>query len=125
MNIDHLSEFIYVAETLSFSAAAKRFYVSQSVLSKHIAAMEDELCTKLFVRDSHHVRLTRSGEAFLEEATAIVNDYERALARIAAINQSFETVVRVGYLRNACRPFLAMFLKRMKKERPEVRVNPT
>ena len=125
MNIDHLREFIYVAETLSFSATAKRFYVSQSVLSKHIASMEDELCARLFVRDSHHVRLTRSGEAFLEEATAIVGSYERALARIAAINQSYETVARIGYLRNASRPFLAMFLKRMKKEHPEVRVNLT
>ena len=123
MNIQNLREFIYLAETLSFSATARQFYVSQSVLSKHIASMEEELGAKLFVRDSHHVRLTRSGSAFLEEASSIVGSYERAVARIAAINQSFETVVRVGYLRNAARPFLAMFLKWMQRERPEVRVD--
>lgn len=123
MNIDHLREFIYLAETLSFSATAKRFYASQSVLSKHVASMEDELGAKLFVRDSHHVRLTKSGEAFLEEACSIVGGYERALARISAINQAYESVVRVGYLRNAARPFLAMFLKWMNKEKPGVRVS--
>ena len=123
MNIDHLREFIYLAETLSFSATAKRFYVSQSVLSKHVASMEDEIGAKLFVRDSHHVRLTKSGDAFLEEACTIVGSYERALARITAINQSYESVVRVGYLRNAARPFLAMFLKWMNREQPGVRVS--
>lgn len=123
MNIDHLREFIYLAETLSFSATAKRFYVSQSVLSKHVASMEEEIGAKLFVRDSHHVRLTKSGEAFLEEVGTIVGSYERALSRITAINQSYESVVRVGYLRNAARPFLAMFLKWMNKEKPGARVS--
>ncbi len=123
MNIEHLREFIYLAETLSFSVTARQFYVSQSVLSKHIASMESELGVKLFLRDSHHVRLSQSGKAFFEEACVIAGRYDHAMARIAAINQSFESVVRVGYLRNAARPFLALFLKRMKKAFPQVRVS--
>lgn len=123
MNIEHLREFIYLAKTLSFSVTARQFYVSQSVLSKHIASMEGELGVKLFLRDSHHVRLSQSGKAFFEEACALVGGYDRAIARIVAINQSFESVVRVGYLRNAARPFLAMFLKRMQRDCPLVRVN--
>lgn len=125
VNIDHMREFICLAETLSFSATAKRFYISQSVLSKRIASMEGELGVPLFTRDSHHVRLTKSGKAFLEEAASIVGGYERALARVQAVNQEYETVARVGYLRNAARPFLTMFLKRMKKEHPEVRLTLT
>lgn len=117
-----MREFICLAETLSFSATAKRFYISQSVLSKRIASMEAELGVPLFTRDSHHVRLTKSGKVFLEEAASIVGGYERALARVQAVNQEYEAVARVGYLRNAARPFLAMFLKRMKKEHPEVRL---
>lgn len=124
MNIDYLREFVSLADTLSFSATARQFYVSQSVLSKHVASMEKELGVPLFVRDSHHVRLTQCGKAFLDEARAIVGSYERALARVAAVNDSFETVVRVGYLRNAARPFLARFLKEMRKLHQEVRVTP-
>ena len=35
MNIEHLREFSYLAETLSFSITAKHFYLSTSVLSIH------------------------------------------------------------------------------------------
>ncbi|WP_418238246.1 helix-turn-helix domain-containing protein, partial [Ellagibacter isourolithinifaciens] len=58
MNIDYLKEFIDLSETFSFSATARRFYVSSSVLSKHISAMEKELAVKLLRRDSHGVELT-------------------------------------------------------------------
>ena len=51
MNIDHLREFVYLAETLSFAATARHFFISASVLSKHVSALEDDLQVKLFVRD--------------------------------------------------------------------------
>ena len=50
MNIDHLREFVYLAETLSFAATARHFFISASVLSKHVSALEDDLQVKLFVR---------------------------------------------------------------------------
>ena len=51
MNIERLREFSYLAETLSFSITAKHFYLSTSVLSKHIAAIEADLGVRLFERD--------------------------------------------------------------------------
>lgn len=124
MNIDYLKEFIDLSETLSFSATARRFYVSSSVLSKHISAMENELAVKLLKRDSHGVELTQCGEAFLEEARGIVNCWDRALMRLSMTSQSYKRIVRVGYLRNAAHPFIAMFLKRMAKSSPDIRVVP-
>ncbi len=125
MNIEYLREFVSLASSLSFNETARQFYISQSVLSKHIASMEKELGAKLFSRDSHHVRLTKCGQAFYEEAEIIIGSFDRATSRIAAINQSFETVVRIGYLRNASRPFLSFFLKKMRKERPDIRIDVT
>lgn len=122
MNIDHLKEFIFLSDTLSFSATARRFYLSQSVLSKHIASMEEEVGTKLFVRDSHHVRLTEGGRIFQESARAIVNEYARAAERLEAFNESYEAFVRVGYLRNAARLVLPKFLSEMKKNHPRVSI---
>lgn len=122
MNIDHLREYVYLANSLSFSATAKNFYVSPSVLSKHVASMESELATKLFNRDSHSVVLTKSGEVFLEDVKSIVNMYDGALERLAGMDQEHTTVVRVGYLRGAARPFLAMFVKRMRRYHPEIRL---
>ena len=121
MDVGRIKEFLFLADTLSFSETSKRFYMSQSVLSKHIAAMEDELECKLFDRDSHHVNLTDQGRAFRDEAQAIVAHYDNVITRIAAINASYETSVLIGYLRNAARPILATFVTEMARSHPEVR----
>lgn len=61
MNIEHLREFEYLAENLSFRDTARHFFVSPSVISRHISAMEDELGTKLFVRSKQSVAITDAG----------------------------------------------------------------
>ena len=42
MELRHLRSFVYVAETLSFSIAASRCFVTQSAISQHIKALEDD-----------------------------------------------------------------------------------
>lgn len=122
MNIDHLREFNHLAETLSFSSTAKYFYMSQSVLSKHIAAIEDELGLKLFIRDSHHVHLTKCGQAFHQETQILINQYEKAVTHAIDIDRSFLSTIRIGYLRNASRPFIGNFLKLIGQKYPELNV---
>ena len=87
MSIEYLREFVYLSKTLSFSKTAKAFYVTHSVISKHISSMETELGVKLFVRNSHCVRLTRCGEAFLAEVKPIVRAYDGAVSKAAAVGQ--------------------------------------
>jgi Transcriptional regulator len=52
MELRQLKYFAKAAETLNFSEAARLLYVTQSTLSQQIKALEDELCTVLFQRDS-------------------------------------------------------------------------
>lgn len=120
MNIDHLHEFAHLAETLNFRATAKHFFLSPSMLSKHIAIMEQELGCKLFIRDSHTVSLTEEGIAFKNDMDAIIDRYQSALTRVKVINEEKKRVVEVGYLRNASRPYLAQFLKIMRESHPDV-----
>lgn len=122
MNIDHLREFNHLAETLSFSATSKHFYMSQSVLSKHIASIEDELGLKLFIRDSHHVHLTKCGQAFHTDTQILINEYEKAVSHATAIDRSFSSTIRIGYLRNASRPFIGNFLKLIDQKYPELNI---
>ena len=123
MNIDHLREFTYLAETLSFAATARHFFIGASVLSKHIAAMEDDLKVKLFNRDSRKVSLTPDGEAFYQDIVAVVDSYDRALANLEARRGNADLHLRVGYLRGAARPFLPTFVQFMEREHPEVDVD--
>jgi DNA-binding transcriptional LysR family regulator len=122
MDIGRLNEFCYLADSLSFADTARHFFMSQSVLSKHIAGIEGELDAKLFVRDSHHVRLTKQGRTFYDYAQSIISQYDKALTALRAIEDSYDEVVTIGYLRNAARPFLARFLTLVKAEHPEIHV---
>lgn len=90
MRIDYLREFIALAGCLNYKAAAAQMHLSQSALSKHITALEDDLGGTLFARNTHSVALTTGGEDFLEYAQTIVSTYDNArkMFRRASANRS-------------------------------------
>ena len=90
MRIDYLREFIALAGCLNYKAAATQMHLSQSALSKHIAALEEDLGGTLFARNTHSVALTTAGEDFLEYAQTIVSTYDNAkkMFRRASANRS-------------------------------------
>lgn len=61
MNIDYLKEFVVLADNSSFSGAAEVLFLSQSSLSKHIKALEQELDVLLFRRTTRCLELTEEG----------------------------------------------------------------
>ena len=71
MNIDYLKEFVVLADTGNFSRAADALFLSQSSLSKHIKAMEQELAIPLFRRTTRRLELTEDGMSFLTYARQI------------------------------------------------------
>ena len=72
MGIIHLIYFIAVARHKSFSKAAEVSHVSQSVISKLVKNLEEELGVTLLNRNSKKVTLTDAGEIFLEEADKVI-----------------------------------------------------
>ncbi|MEI9985707.1 MAG: LysR family transcriptional regulator [Aliidongia sp.] len=73
-----LSSFKMVAETHSFSEAARRLNLRQPTISQHVARLEQEVGRRLFVRDTHSVVLTADGDAMLTHAEIILQAHERA-----------------------------------------------
>ena len=122
MDIAHLREFEHLSQSLSFKKTARHFFVSTSVISRHVAALEEELGVKLFERGSNKVSLTAAGQAFLKDATIILHDYENALSRLAALDKQSEYVLHVGYLHNAARPFILDFMLYMNEHYPNIDV---
>lgn len=68
MEIEHLREFAILARHLNFREAAADLHISQSALSRHIAALEQFYGTALFKRDRHAVYLTDAGAFLLDYA---------------------------------------------------------
>lgn len=99
MRTDYLEEFVTLAETLNFTEAAERSYVTQPALSKHIATMERELGVKLFARDRRSVALTEAGEALLEDACEAVGCFHQMRRTARRYRSDGEGVLAIGYLR--------------------------
>ena len=62
MELKQLEAFVEVAESGSFSKAAKRLFLTQPTVSAHILALEKELDIRLFVRNTKEVCLTEEGQ---------------------------------------------------------------
>lgn len=85
MQTTNLRAFIAVAETGSFSRAAERLHLTQSAVSKRIAALEQEVGTRLFDRVGHQVVATEAGHVLLPRARRALGeleDGERALQNL-------------------------------------------
>ena len=63
-DIRQLIAFHLLAETRSFTATAKRLYVTQSAVSHAIKALERIVDCRLFDRSGKRIALTAEGEAF-------------------------------------------------------------
>lgn len=68
MNLKQLEAFVCVAEEKSFSAAAKKLYLTQPTVSAHINSLEKELGVRLFVRTTKDVELSSEGDLLYDNA---------------------------------------------------------
>ena len=116
---------MYLAETLSFKRTADYFYVSRSVISRHIASIEGTLGVKLLERGNQSVRLTEAGKVFHREVQTVLRVYANAVENAREAGNVKGTVVRIGYLKNAARPVIVRFVRYMHDEHPDIRLDAT
>ena len=77
-----MSVFRRVVEAKNFSAVARETNMSQSTVSKHIAALEERLGTKLLNRSTRSLKLTEAGREYYHHCVRILNDFHEAEASI-------------------------------------------
>ncbi len=76
-DVRSLRYFRVVAETGSFTGAARKLKLTQSAVSQQIINLERQIGTPLLVRSSKFVRLTNAGEIFLQCATHVLDSLDR------------------------------------------------
>jgi len=77
-----MSIFCRVVEMGSFTAIARELNTSQSTVSKHIAALEQRLETKLLIRSTRQLHLTEAGEQYYQRCLRILDDIRESEANI-------------------------------------------
>lgn len=77
MNLKQLEAFVEVAQSGSFSKAAKKLFLTQPTISAHIASLEKELDTRVFVRNTKEVSLSPEGQKLYTYARQILDLTEK------------------------------------------------
>ena len=73
-----LRSFLTVARAQGFSEAARGLGLGQPTVSQHVLRLERQIGRRLFVRDTHSVRLTPDGAAMVALAQTVLDAHERA-----------------------------------------------
>jgi DNA-binding transcriptional LysR family regulator len=102
VDLRHLRAFTAVAESRSFSKAARRLRLSQPPLSRHIRQLEDELGVQLFVRNTNGVELTREGSLLLDKARSVLGEATGFLELAGRARSGLSSTLRVGMARGLC-----------------------
>lgn len=114
--------FVSVARHLNFSKAATECHVAQTVISRQIANLEDELGVKLFYRDNKKVELTPIGNKFYNDAVFLVQYQKAMLERIRSDQYHFQ-----GHLKIGVGPYeselIASALSRFVEDNPAIEVS--
>ena len=92
-----LRTFIYAAENLNFSEAAKRLHLTQSTISHHIKTLEESFGDKLFIRSGNILKLTETGRLLLPWAHKLIHQANQVEELVASRQQRI-----AGHLRIAC-----------------------
>lgn len=96
MTITQLRYFIVAAQTENLLKAAAALYISQSSLSKNIAALEKELDVELFDRKGKSLRLNEAGGQFLASCQKMLGEFDSVLEGLKSAERKNSARVRIG-----------------------------
>jgi len=91
-----LQVFVKVAAAGSLSAAGRSLGMSQTMVTKHIAALEARLGVRLFHRSTRKLSITEAGRNYLESSERILADFEAADAAVAADRVEAKGLLRLN-----------------------------
>ncbi len=87
-NWEGVSEFVSVAETESFTAAATRLGISTAQVSRQIGALESRLGVKLFYRTTRKVSITDTGQIYYNHCRQVLDGLAEAERAITDLHQT-------------------------------------
>lgn len=117
--LDRLEALAALAQAGTMGRAAAQLRVTQSAVSKRIAALEAELSLTLIERDGRRVRLTAEARRLLEEARPLLTSLRDVLQSRGALR---EPVLRVAASDSLLASWLPGALRRALDQLPELRV---
>jgi len=123
MNVETFKIFCDLADTSSFSKAAKINSITQSAVSQQIRSLETRYNVMLVERGRRNFSLTAEGQAFLAAGREILNIYDSLGDRLHELQNIVAGEVRVSSVYSIGLHELPPFLKEFRRMHPDVEVH--
>ncbi|MGF1763016.1 LysR substrate-binding domain-containing protein [Aliivibrio kagoshimensis] len=115
-NWEGVSEFVSVAETESFTAAAKKLDTSVAQISRKVSALEDRLAIKLLNRTTRRVSVTEAGQTYYQHCRQVLDGLEQAERAVSNLQSTPQGKIKitapVTYGEQQIAPLLNQFMEK-------------
>lgn len=115
--------FLEAVKCRSFSSAAANLYMSQPTLSRHIQALEEELCAPLFVRANNAIRLSGIGQEIFPKLEEMYHTIQSISADLHKMVDQHSSRLRIGVLASLrIEPALRSAVNQMRRRFPDCQI---
>ena len=122
LDLKHLAYFVAAAEHRSFRQAADALDVGQSVVSRRIRALEDELGVSLFERGTLGARLTIAGERLQARTRAVLEELDELVRSAREAGRGMTGHLRIGIICSLGPGFLRDLIRAYAERYPDVEI---
>lgn len=123
--LDEMRQIAIFAKTVehgSFRGAARALGISPSVVSHHIAQLEDRLGTALLYRSTRKISVTEDGARLLKQAQIMVNAAEIGLEELSDKGEVLSGVLRIAMPALLVQSVVVDRIVAFTKEHPKIRL---
>ena len=98
ISLQQIQYFLFAAETLNFTKASERAFISQPALSKQIAFLEKELNMQLFERNKKQVSLTPEGQSLYKDWKVLMKSMDRSVENARQLGSQTTGTLHIGWI---------------------------
>lgn len=121
MELRVLRYFLTAAREESITGAAVMLNITQPTLSRQLAALEEELGKKLFIRGSRKITLTEDGMFLRQRAQEIVDLTEKTEAALTSSAELVSGSIFIGAGETDAVRLIARAVKKLRETQPNIR----
>jgi len=120
LEVRHLRLVTAIAEEGGVTRAAPRLHLTQSALSHQLAALEERLGTRLFLRLGRRMALTPAGQRLVRSAARLLEELERAEHEVTRLGAGRAGVLRLATEGYTCYHWVPPLLREFAVKWPAV-----
>ena len=121
-SFEGIFEFVAVAESSGFSAAAKKLNCSTSHVSRQVSRLEERLGSRLLARTTRQISLTENGEFYYQQCKQLVTGLQQANEQLSQQQYQLSGTLRVSAAGGFAESYISPALMEFVKQHPELNI---